>query len=297
MLEDAGTWGFGPFGGVGAPIVVPVSLGDSPGSALEAASAERKRSGLDAAIVASPLVAKAIAAGGAWSGDPPLLVPEWRGKDAPGLQGFATDPAPAYRAAGEAAGAYIAALAEGGGSPSCGILFAEAPNRPRSALVAFSEAYAKSSGGRALELRELGKGDPASEPQGATASDSQADARAEAAVSELLGTDLRLLFVALGPGSEAAIRAAARPGLALGADFPHRGSPPVLAFRVEPDDAAMAKALASRVRAPRDASPKGGTSPIPAILAVEPRASVFRAGKVGLKGLIEGAALRAKAPR
>ena len=296
LLQDDRTWGFGPFDGLGKPVVVPIALTESPGMALDAANAERKRRGIGTAIVASPLVAKAIVEGGYWSGDPPLVVPEWRGSPVQGLRSVATDPIPAYRAAGWAAGAFIAALARGGGSPSCGLVFSEAPARPRAALAAFAEAYSEASEGGSIQVRELEKDEATSEAPG-TAPRPSAGGKAEAAVAELLGSDMRILFVALGRDAEAAIRAAAKPDLAVGADFPYPEAPPSLAFRIVPDDSAMQKAVVLELRAPRGGSYGAAPKAIPALLVAGAGASSIRAGKADLRSLVEGAALRAKGPR
>jgi hypothetical protein len=334
LLLDGRDWGIGPFSGVGRPRVVPVPLAKSPAAAIDAANEELKRCGSATAIIASPLVAKAIAEGGAWSGSPALLVPGWRGKALPGLWALETDPIPAYRAAGAAAGAYTAALGKSGGSPSCGILYSEAPTRPRAALTAFTEAYAESSGGRTLEVRELeadgeeapiqgasqggpqgggpggpppgapppggpppgGPGGAPGPGQGAGASP-PAKGRAEAAVAELLGSDMRLLFVALGRDAGTAIQAAARPGLAIGADYPYPEAAPFLAFRIIPDDPAIKKTLVSRLKTLRDGSQKGGADAIPALLIADPPAGSIRAGETTLKNLVEISALRVKGYR
>ncbi len=236
-LENRFQFGDGPAGLLHPAIIVHVAMTEGPGKALDAALAEKKRSGKQQVLVASPLIAKAIINGGAWSGDPPLLVPEWFGKESPGLWTVSTDPLPAYEAAGAAAGAYIAALAKEGGVPSCGVLFSEAPSRPRSALTAFTSAYAESSGNKPLYLRELGgQNDKKALPV-------QATSAAEAAVKELLGSDIRLLFLALGAESGATIRSAARSGLVLGSDFPVPESPQTLTFLIHPDDIGLAQAL------------------------------------------------------
>jgi hypothetical protein len=296
LLQDDGSWDAGPFGRLGKPLVLPVSLGESPAKALDAANAELKRGGSATAIVASPLVAKALVEGGSWSGDPLLLVPEWRGGALPGLRSIGSDPLPAYRAAGSAAGAYIASLAGSGGSPSCGILYSEAPTRPRAALAAFEEAYALASKGGPLQVRELEEEESPPEATG-SAPHASADGGAEAAVAELLGADLRLLFVALGRDAGAAIRAAARPGLAIGADFPYPEAPPSLAFKIAPDEAATAKAIVSELRGRSLGSAGASSEAIPALLVAGAQASSIRAGGSDFRSLVEGAALRAKGPR
>jgi hypothetical protein len=296
LLQDDRGWGSGLFASVGGPIVVPIALAQSPGIALDAAVAESKRCGLETPLVASPLVAKATLEGGAWSGEPPLFVPDWRGREPSGLWGFTTDPVPAYRAAGSAAGAYIAALAKAGGAPSCGIIYEESPARPRGALDAFAGAFAERSEGGILNIRELRKDDEGPAVSGATR-DPAADQKAEAAVAELLGRDVRVLFVALGAEAGAAIRAAARPGLAIGADFPYPESPPALAFRIVPNDRAILKNMISSIEALRGGSRGGKIELIPAVLVPEARAGSFRTGKTTLKSLVEESALYVKDSR
>jgi hypothetical protein len=301
LLQEGGSPYRFPLGILGGspldrPLVVPIALAESAGAALDAANAERRRSGRGSSLVASPLVAKALVEGGAWSGDPPLIVPEWRGAPVPGLRSVTTDPEPAYRAAGQAAGAFIAALSRIGGSPSCGVVFSEAPTRPRAALAAFAEAYAENSEGRPLHVRELGGAGAASEGAG-TASPSSAGGKEESAVAELLSADIRVLFVALGPEAGAAIRAAARPGLAVGADFPYPEAPPSLAFRIIPNDPAMRRALDSELSAPNGPARGDAAQSIPALLVPEAQAASIRAGKASFKSFVDSAALRAKGPR
>jgi hypothetical protein len=311
-------WGLGsfPFGLFASPAISSVKLTEGAGKALDAAMAERKRSGKPGALITSPLIAKALVGGGAWSGDPPILVPEWHsaavpseampseavpgaavpGEAVPGLWIAVSDPIPAYRAAGSAAGSYLAALAGEGGSPSCGFLYSESPSRPRAALNAFAAAYAEASEGMPLYVRELGEaGQSASSPE--KSPPPPAGSAAEAAVAELLGSDIRLLFIALGPDSIAAIRAAARPGLAVGADFPYPEPPPSLAFRIVPDDYGLARALVSEYRALRGGSKAGETRYVPSLLEVGAPAAAIRAGRLDLKGFLGNAALRAKGTR
>lgn len=241
--------GPGPFSGYRVE-TRRLKLSESPGAALEALDSLRADGGKPVALVASPLLAAALP--GPWRlpgteessiGELLLLAPEWRGGAAgpelgqaspsgrgPSFARAASDPRPAYAAAGAAAGAYIASLGSRGGAPSGAILFREAPSRPRAALEAFASAFEGASGGLRPLVREL----PPSE---------EADSEAEAAVRELLEADIRFLFVALGEGRSAAIRAAARPGLALGADDPGPEDRPGLAFRLRPDDRGIAASL------------------------------------------------------
>lgn len=257
------------------------------------------------ALVTSPLIAKAILGGGTWSGAPALLVPEWRGPRANGLWSASTDSTRAYREAGAAAGSFIRALAAEGGAPSCGVLFSEGPTRTRTALDAFATAYALSSEDRPLAVRELGT-------KAAGAPIASESAQAEAAVAELLRSDMRLIFLSLGPATGAAIRAATRPGLLVGADFPAPESPSGLAFRIFPDDAGLVRALDRVRRSLGSAVPPMGAETVPALLVAGPAAGVAKAGgrdfsyflseasslerskpKIG----VEGAALRANASR
>ena len=296
-LQDPAFFGLGPAGLFHRPLIVPVALSDGAGKALDAAAAEEKRSGSPAILIASPLIAKAILANGTWTGDPALLVPEWPGETLPGqapsgLWTAITDPLPAYKAAGSAAGAVLAALGKAGGTPSCGVLFSEAPSRPRAALDAFAAAYAEASGSLPLKIRELSEGgtdNPISgQPRGAAGAPSSEGAT-QAAVAELLGSDIRVLFIALGSASGAAIKAAARPGLAIGADFPVPEPPETLAFRIFPDDDAIAKALADERRSilvrirerggiPRPGDGAGETKDLPALIAAGPSAKAIRVG-------------------
>lgn len=293
-LESLSIPGEGPAGLFGPPLVVHVTLPEGPGKALDAALAEKNRSGKPIVLIASPLIAKAIISGGSWSGAPPLLVPEWRGALTSGLWTVSTDPLPAYSSAGAAAGSFIAALSKEGGTPSCGVIFLEAPSRPRAALNAFAAAYAEASEGRPLFVRELDQPNTKAAGDG---KDKKKDpmpipttSATENAVKELLGYDIHVLFFALGPDSGAAIRLAARSGLAIGADFPAQESPNALAFRILPDDRALARALDHERWALRfdahgaegETSDKrtSGSKSIPAILIAGPTARDIVAGKV-----------------
>jgi hypothetical protein len=307
LLDGDRGLGVGPLGLFGGPLVASVALSDGAGAALDAALAEQKRSGKPGVLITSPLIAKAIAGGGAWSGLPPLLVPEWHseavpgeavpGASRPGLWSATSDPIPAYRAAGSAAGAFVAALSKMGGSPSCGLLFTEAPSRPRAALTSFAAAYAEASEGRPLYVRELGGAAAEASGSQGKAPQPAIGAEAEAAVAELLGSDIRVLFVALGPDSSAAIRAAARPGLALGADFPYPEDPPTLAFKIIPDDSGLARALVSEYRAILGGARGGEARTIPSLLVAGAAAGSIRAGKPDFRLFLENAALRAKGTR
>jgi hypothetical protein len=307
-LQAGSLFGRGSAGLIMRDLMVPVALSEGAGKALDAALAESERSGESAVLVASPLIAKAIVTNGTWAGIPPLLVPEWHGEtlsgeaahDAvtPGLWTAVTDPVPAYGAAGAASGAFIAFLANEGGTPSCGILFSEAPSRPRAALTSFASAYADASEGRPLFVRVLGEegstsSNDAFSSSGKSGAQSEASA-ARAAVTELLGSDIRVLFVALGSASGAAIEAAARPGLAIGADSCAREPSIALAFRIYPDDTAIARALAGDREVLRDknredapnramesvAAIGGAETEIPSLLVAGPAATKIRAGRL-----------------
>src|SRR5208337_490602 len=76
-LQAGSLFDRGPAGLIGRDLIVPVTLSEGAGKALDAALAESERSGESAVLVASPLVAKAIVTNGTWTGTPPLLVPEW----------------------------------------------------------------------------------------------------------------------------------------------------------------------------------------------------------------------------
>jgi hypothetical protein len=294
-LEEKSLFGSGPAGFLDRPLIIPVALTESAGKAYDAAIAEEKSKKIPCVLVASPLIAKAILANGAWTGDPPLIVPEWRGQGEPGLWTANTDLRPAYRAAGAAAGAFVAALSEEGGSPSCGVIFSESPSRSRGALDSFSVAYSEISKGRPLLVRDLGEEEDESAIGSSTSSQksekpsSAVDARS--AVADLLGSDIRVLFIALGSTSGVAIEAAERPGLAIGADFAAPETPDALAFRIFPNDIALAEAIASefgmlsagerRSNASIERSAGGGgAKTVPAILEPGPSARAIYAGKL-----------------
>ena len=213
---------------------------------------------------------------------------------------------PAYRLAGTAAGAYISALSKEGGAPSCGVLFAESPSRPRAALDAFTEAYAAASGALPLVLREPVENAPGTGPsQGPGPGPGRppraetpvsAQISAEASVHELLGMDIRLLFLALGASEGQAIRAAMRPGLVIGADFPYPEWPAILAFRIYPDEKGLAAALfgaeeelqgSSRAGKKGDQATKAFSARlVPALIESGPGASAVQAGGLNFKAFL-----------
>lgn len=298
-LQSAEAFGDGPAKLFSRAHVVPLTLSESAGKAIEAAKAEERRSGKSVILITSPLVARAIIGGGNWAGKPPLLVPEYRGalqgEVIPGLYTAVTDCVPAYQAAGRAAGLFIAELAKAGGAPCCAVLFSESPSRPRTALAAFAAAFTTASGGRFPTVRELTGGARAS-GSSANALPTTPESDAEAAVAELLGSDLRLLFVALGPGSEAAISKASRPGLVIGLDSAAPMVPKGVAFRIRPDDKALAQALAAERRTigTTDGAGSGATRSIPALLIAEAGSDSLRVGKLPFLRFLSNAALGAK---
>ena len=85
---------------------------------------------------------------------------------------------------------------------------------------------------------------PSGPPTASAPAPISAERAAQDAVAELLGSDIRVLFVALGSASGAAIEAAARPGVAIGADFPSTDPPATRGFRITPDDRGLAESLA-----------------------------------------------------
>jgi hypothetical protein len=341
------------------PLVLHLPLSGGAGPALDAALAEEKRGGKPVVLVTSPLAAKAILGAGSWRGEPAILVPEMRDGDAPakptkGLWIAATDPIPAYRAAGAVAGAYVAALAVQGGTPSGGLLFAESPARPRAAREAYVEAFGAASGGRRLIVRELANpkagADPAIPPPGAppptgsppppgpppptgtppptgspppqgtpqkgsgavetgsaeteaapgvgaqTPLRRNSPSEAEAAVNELLSLDIRTIFIALGPSSAAAIRAADRPGLAVGAEIVDEAPVRALACLIQPDEEGLAKALASEAVAIGRGESGGGRILVPARFTTGPAAASIRVGGADFAHFIEEFALGAAKP-
>lgn len=309
----------GAFGAAlgGSPKRLRISLTQGAGLALDAAREAATGSSRPVALVTSPLIASALLGGGVWKGNPPLLVPEWRGKPSSGLWTATTDPVPAYRQAGSALGAYIAELGRKGGSPSCGILFTEGPSRPRSALNAFAEAYSEASGGADLLVREIpastgdtppaaGPGEPPAAPSGSrpdaapaapapqAAVPAAASAKAlgpEEAVKEMLGSDIRALFVALGPDTVVAVKAAARPGLALGADYPDPVPLKALSFRITPNEAGLVEALARELRplGKGGAGTESRAAAVPARLEIGGAASALKAGDRSLAAFLRRA--------
>jgi hypothetical protein len=283
------------------PTIVSLSQGAAP--ALDAVRDAGARSHRPVALVASPLIASALLGGGSWQGEPPLLVPEWRGRPEPGMLTVSTDPVPAYRAAGAALGAYTSALAREGGAPVCGILFSEGPARPRAALEAFASGYNETSTGSGLLVRELAASegavpapeqtDPAAAPNGVRDSPRNPAAASgpEGAVQEMLGSDIRVLFIAIGADSPVAARAATRPGLAVGADYPDREGLRALAFRVEPDSKAVARTIIRRLKTLSGSSgaDREASILVPARLVIEAPAEAAKAGGLSLASFLRGA--------
>lgn len=277
----------GPFGAAKARVL---SLSQGAGSALDAVKEAKVRSGGRIVLVTSPLIASALVQGDAWRGDPPLVVPEWPNKAVTGLSTVKTDPIPAYSTAGAAFGAYIAALAGDGSSPLCGILFSEGPGRPRSALEAFARAFDRSSGGRRLLVRELGsragaRGEKSGGSQSETAiTDASGGEKPgligpEEAVKEMLGSDIRALFIGLGSETVTAINSAVRPALALAADYTEPLPPESVVFRIGPDNKAIVGAIAREVSSFKEREADLGTIvTVPARIEIEKRAAGFRAG-------------------
>lgn len=219
-----------------------IGLGESPAIAIDAVQ-RLARDHRPAILVASPLLASALfagtedaAAGPSSLGAIPLIALDWARPPARNLILIETDALSAYHAAGRACGEYISAIKRSsGGDPACGLVFAPSGSRPSSELEAFAQAYGAASGGAPLLIRTLGSG---RSPQ-----DAQADA--QAAVQKLLASDLRVLFAAAGGSTLAALGAAAYPDLVLGAELPASAALPELAFRISPDDEALARAVAA----------------------------------------------------
>jgi len=265
-------------------------------------------------LVASPLLAAALSGSAAGFGpggagaegllDGALVVAaEWQGPLPEGLLGVSTDYEPAYRAAGRAAGAYVAFLRAAGAAEATGaILFSESAVRPRVLGEAFAEAFEAEAG-----FPPLSPPLPPAPPAGAAAPQAGPEAEADAALQALLGSDLRILFVAAGPGSAGLCARAARPGLALGAAAPLSGCPEAC-FSVEPDEAALARAVEDLARGAGLAasrSPQGGAARpaqdgagdtvsrlvlVPALLGRARSAEGFRAGESSLAALLRRAA-------
>ena len=164
-----------------------------------------------------------------------LVALEWAGPIPGSLSTVRSDYRAAYSRAGTAAGSYIAALrAIDAPGATGGIIFLESPSRTRDLVDAFSSAYASALGGEALvKFLPLG-------PSG----ESPTNADAEYAVKSLLESDLRILFIAAGPASPAAFRAATGPGRAIGIEASEGGDLKKAAdFFIGPDDKALAAAL------------------------------------------------------
>jgi hypothetical protein len=298
-LQAFQTFGDGPAKLFSHALVVPLTLSEGAGKAIEAARAEERKSGKRVILVTSPLVASAIIGGGNWSGEPPLLVPEYRralqGEPISGLYTAVTDSIPAYQAAGRTAGLYIAELAKTGGSPCCAVLFSESPSRPRTALAAFAAAFTVASGGRLPTVKEL-PGGARTALGNANDMPTTAESDAEAAVTELLGLDLRLLFIAIGPGSETAINKASRPGLVIGLDSAAPIAPKGIAFRILPDDKALARAMAAERRTigMKSGVVNGAARSVPALLLAEAGSESLHTGKLPFSRFLSNAALGAK---
>ncbi len=257
-------------------VFIQPGLGEGPGRVL--VEMDRLGSGGErpAALIASPYLAAGLCdeKGPISSlGQTALIAVEWPRPALEGLSEIRTLATPAYEAAGRASGSFIAALAASGGKLACGVVYLESPARPSEALEAFSRAFREASNGAALLVRKL---------EGGRAKDEDGDLRqqAETAVTGLLESDVRVIFIAAGQATATALAAAARPGIALGADqgglLPLTG----LAFRIRPDEAALAREAARMALRARESSP--GRAEVPSILETEPGAKALKAGGRGL---------------
>jgi hypothetical protein len=281
-----------------------ISLQESPARVLDYLN-RLARDRHQVVLVASPLLASALLSGDEFGRTSdvgpssasygldtmPLIVPEGSLAADSGAVSVDTDPIPAFRAAGRACGAYIAAIkAERGGAPSCGIVYASSPSRPRSTIEAFAAAYGAASDAAPLLVREL----PATISPNAPNTESEA----QAAVEELLGSDMRILFVAAGGSTLAALKVALNPDLVLGAELSGPSSPPYLAFRIVPNDLGLARAVEivaeRRNRGAKEPRPKktaenGSTTPIfvPALLLEGPAATYHMAASPPFASFME----------
>jgi hypothetical protein len=262
----------GPWPGGPGPLRLFLGLNEAPGrvlSEIERAAAAGKR---PKAVIASPYIAAGLCdeTGPIRSlGSTGLVALEWPRPPLPGLSYAKTDPRPAYAAAGRAAGAFIAALGEAGGKLGCGVVYLESPSRPQEALDAFSSSFVEASRGAPLLVRRI-------EGQDGKREEADLNAEANSAVKEILSSDVRVIFVAAGSASPAALVAASRPGIAVGADLPGRALLPGLSFRIRPDDEALA---AAALRIARDSgSGRALHLEVPSILEAGPSSAAFKAG-------------------
>jgi hypothetical protein len=256
-----------------------------------------------AALVTSPLFAAALLAGeGSLSPSSPaapagisalggamLVVPEWRKGPNPRIFPVATDPLPAFAAAGRTAGAYVAALQASGEASAAGaIVFRATGDRGGGALDAFSDAFRAAAGFPPL-VEELRGPDEAAET--------------DAAVARLLAADLRIVLVAAGPASSSACGKLARPGLAVGIESSEASDFPGAAFGILPDDRALAAAVLKAARGLRKGGAGAGTGmAVPARLLAYSRASGASVAKNAKEGpdlapiLAANGAIKAKSP-
>ncbi len=229
-------------------------------------------------------------------GAPLLLAPEWIGPLPEGLGAASTDFEPAYRAAGEALGAYVAALrASGEDTATAGLIFAESPERPSRLLLAFVSGFAATSGEEPLVMRLPERSRTAPPSSGLSP-------EARVALEELLGADIRALLVAAGADNAPLLAAAARPGLCLGKAAAE--APPLprfggtagkgLAFYIRADDAGIARALAELAAEARRGGTGGRFVAVPARLEAGPDAARHHVGGLTLDMLIRRAADNAK---
>jgi hypothetical protein len=252
---------------------IPVSLGEGPAKVLSELEGLASAGNSPAALVASPMVASFLqgAIADERFGKMLLIAPEWRSTERKADKVVLNDPVPAFEKAGKVSGTFIGQLRKASGSlTSAGILFMETASRPRAALRAFSSAYAAASDNAPLQVREI------SGENNATTVDNTA----MAAVTELLTSDLGLLFIAAGSGSPAAIRSAARPGLVLGAEIFGAEKIMALSFRIAPDENGIVEAL-RRILSdlPRKENADGiddGEELVPSLLMAGPAAGLHR---------------------
>lgn len=257
------------------PLYRSFAYREGPGPLLELL--EQKR---PAVLITSPFLARALIEGGRTAqleaqgarkqGPTRILIAEWQAGLPAGFSAAVTDTESAMARAGAASGAFIKAQRSASRAETEGaMIFMQGPGRSQAAENAFAGAFEKEAGFPPL-LREV--------------SDAES---ADAALNELLGRDLGLLFLALGPaGPEIAARAA-RPSLAIGI---LATAPDVCAeadFGVFPDDSGLAAALFRLAEEPEGSA--GSLVKVPALLKSRPGALVRRAGEATLDEFIQNA--------
>ncbi len=281
------------------------SYGDGTEALAKDIAAAKKRAHGVGLLVASPLVA---ARAGILPAGVPLVVVDGPAPSGPGILSVKTDRARAYRAAGRAAGIYLASLPShetpaaphpampSASSPAeipalrpgCGIVFAPSFSRQTGLIAEFEagyrEGWAEASGpapasGPPPVFTEMVSTAGAADPNKASIDFVDSAGETDAAVKKLLEHDLKVIFFACGRIQEAFRTASEHPDIIVGLDEIGSDPLPGMAFRIVPDEKAIAKAVAALRGAILSGRENGdSTVGVPALLVPGAKKDLERGG-------------------